>query len=184
MSMMTPRRSSAPFFLGGSQILVSYPTNTMMRRAAAGMRGNNIPFSHAVAFHEMIPGHNLVGYGARATAPTARGSVAARRFSAAGLAGLTLYDMGFHDARGARRGAFLAHASLRSHHLLAQLPHGHLVAAGGHRFPGRQGRARTRQRDRRGAPVVPGRAARSIRRRICSAGCGAGCARSWSSRGR
>ena len=26
------------------------------------MRGNNPGFSHATAFHEMIPGHNLVGY--------------------------------------------------------------------------------------------------------------------------
>ena len=68
MSMMSPEAQlSNPFFLGGSQIIVSYPTNTMEYEARLqSMRGNNRPFSHATAHHEMIPGHNLVGYvGAR-----------------------------------------------------------------------------------------------------------------------
>ena len=64
MSMMSPEAQLVnPFFLGGSQIIVSYPTDTMDYDARLqSMRGNNLPFSHATAFHEMIPGHNLVGY--------------------------------------------------------------------------------------------------------------------------
>jgi hypothetical protein len=62
MIMMTPERQLVnPFFTGGSQISVSYPTNTMDYDARIqSMRGNNPGFSHATAFHEMIPGHNLV----------------------------------------------------------------------------------------------------------------------------
>ena len=48
---------------GGSRITVSYPTNTMTyEQRLQSMRGNNYAFSHAVAHHEMIPGHNLVGF--------------------------------------------------------------------------------------------------------------------------
>jgi uncharacterized protein (DUF885 family) len=68
MIMMTPERQLVnPFFTGGGQISVSYPTNTMEYEARIqSMRGNNPGFSHATAFHEMIPGHNLVGFmGAR-----------------------------------------------------------------------------------------------------------------------
>jgi hypothetical protein len=62
MIMMTPERQLVnPFFTGGTQISVSYPTNTMDYDARIqSMRGNNPGFSHATAFHEMIPGHNLV----------------------------------------------------------------------------------------------------------------------------
>jgi hypothetical protein len=64
MIMMTPEQQlSSPFFLGGNLIMVSYPTDTMDYEARMqSMRGNNPGFSHATAFHEMIPGHNLVGY--------------------------------------------------------------------------------------------------------------------------
>lgn len=64
MSMMSAQAQLAnPFFLGGSQIQVSYPTDGMEFDAREqSMRGNNRPFSHATAFHEMIPGHNLQGY--------------------------------------------------------------------------------------------------------------------------
>jgi hypothetical protein len=64
MVMLSPERQlTSPFFLGGAQILVSYPTNTMEYEARLqSMRGNNIHFSNAVAHHEMIPGHNLVFY--------------------------------------------------------------------------------------------------------------------------
>jgi hypothetical protein len=68
MIMMTPERQLVnPFFTGGGQISVSYPTNTMEYEARLqSMRGNNPGFSHATAHHEMIPGHNLVGFmGAR-----------------------------------------------------------------------------------------------------------------------
>jgi uncharacterized protein (DUF885 family) len=64
MTMMSPQEQlTSPFFLGGDHILVSYPTDTMEYQARMeSMRGNNPGFSHATAFHEMIPGHNLVGY--------------------------------------------------------------------------------------------------------------------------
>lgn len=64
MTMISPQdQLVSPFFLGGDHILVSYPTDTMEFEARMqSMRGNNPGFSHATAFHEMIPGHNLVGY--------------------------------------------------------------------------------------------------------------------------
>ena len=64
MTMMSPAEQlTSPFFLGGDHILVSYPTDTMEFEARMeSMRGNNPGFAHATAFHEMIPGHNLVGY--------------------------------------------------------------------------------------------------------------------------
>jgi hypothetical protein len=64
MIMMTPERQLVnPFFTGGSQISVSFPTDTMTyEQREMSMRGNNIPFAHATAFHEMIPGHFLQFY--------------------------------------------------------------------------------------------------------------------------
>jgi len=62
--MMTPERQLVnPFFTGGDEISVSYPTDTMTYdQREMSMRGNNIPFAHATAFHEMIPGHFLQFY--------------------------------------------------------------------------------------------------------------------------
>jgi len=64
MIMMTPERQLVnPFFTGGDEISVSYPTDTMtFEQREMSMRGNNIPFAHATAFHEMIPGHFLQFY--------------------------------------------------------------------------------------------------------------------------
>jgi uncharacterized protein (DUF885 family) len=64
MTMMTPERQLVnPFFSGGSEISVSYPTDTMTyEQREMSMRGNNIPFARATAFHEMIPGHFLQFY--------------------------------------------------------------------------------------------------------------------------
>ncbi len=64
MIMMTPERQLVnPFFTGGNEISVSYPTDTMtFDQREMSMRGNNIPFAHATAFHEMIPGHFLQFY--------------------------------------------------------------------------------------------------------------------------
>lgn len=64
MSMMSPERQKVnPFFLGGKSIIVSYPTNTMDHEAKMmSMRGNNIHFSRATVFHELIPGHRLQFY--------------------------------------------------------------------------------------------------------------------------
>lgn len=64
MIMMTPERQLVnPFFTGGNEISVSYPTDTMTyEQREMSMRGNNIPFAYATAFHEMIPGHFLQFY--------------------------------------------------------------------------------------------------------------------------
>jgi len=64
MIMMTPERQLVnPFFTGGDEISVSYPTDTMTyEQREMSMRGNNTAFSHATAFHEMIPGHFLQFY--------------------------------------------------------------------------------------------------------------------------
>jgi hypothetical protein len=61
MIMMTPERQLVnPFFTGGDEISVSYPTDAMTyEQREMSMRGNNMPFAHATAFHEMIPGHFL-----------------------------------------------------------------------------------------------------------------------------
>ena len=85
MIMMTPERQLVnPFFTGGGQISVSYPTNTMDYDARIqSMRGNNPGFSHATAFHEMIPGHNLVGYHGRAVRRLSRQPERRRRRSSA-----------------------------------------------------------------------------------------------------
>ncbi|HEY8928395.1 MAG TPA: DUF885 family protein [Mucilaginibacter sp.] len=61
MTMMTPERQLVnPFFLGGSEIIISYPTNTMNEAdKLMSMRGNNPYFSRGTVQHELIPGHNL-----------------------------------------------------------------------------------------------------------------------------
>jgi hypothetical protein len=110
MSMMSPEAQlSNPFFLGGSQIIVSYPTNTMEYEARLqSMRGNNIPFSHAVAHHEMIPGHNLVGFIAARYAGYRARIGGSTPFFGEGWPlywELLLYDMGFHDTPEERVGA-------------------------------------------------------------------------------
>jgi hypothetical protein len=64
MAMMSPERQLVnPFFTGGSVISVSFPTNSMPHEAKLmSLRGNNIHFSRATVFHEVIPGHHLQGY--------------------------------------------------------------------------------------------------------------------------
>lgn len=64
MIMMTPQRQLVnPFFTGGNELSVSYPTDTMTYdQREMSMRGNSTPLSHATAFHEMIPGHFLQFY--------------------------------------------------------------------------------------------------------------------------
>jgi len=61
MFMLSPEAQKvSPFFLGGDDILVAYPTNTMdFESKLMTMRGNNRHFSRATVFHEMIPGHHL-----------------------------------------------------------------------------------------------------------------------------
>lgn len=59
--MMSPEAQKInPFFLGGEQIIISYPTNSMEHREKMmSMRGNNPHFSKATVHHELIPGHHL-----------------------------------------------------------------------------------------------------------------------------
>jgi hypothetical protein len=62
--MLSPERQlTSPFFLGGDLILVSFPTDGMTHeQKLMSMRGNNIHFSRATVFHELIPGHHLQGF--------------------------------------------------------------------------------------------------------------------------
>ena len=109
MGMMSPERQMVnPFFTGGSQITVSYPTDTMEYEARLqSMRGNSTPLSHATAFHEMIPGHNFVGY------MSARYSGYRARLGGTSFYGegwplyweMMMYRMGFHDTPEEKTGA-------------------------------------------------------------------------------
>jgi uncharacterized protein (DUF885 family) len=62
--MISPERQKAnPFFLGGTNIQVSYPTNSMSHEDKMMiMRGNNRHFSRSTVFHELLPGHHLQYY--------------------------------------------------------------------------------------------------------------------------
>ncbi|MDP2138488.1 MAG: DUF885 family protein [Candidatus Didemnitutus sp.] len=64
MAMMSPERQKvAPFFLGGEQILVSFPTDAMDQADKLdSLRANNRHFCRAVVHHELIPGHHLQGW--------------------------------------------------------------------------------------------------------------------------
>lgn len=61
MIMMTAERQLVnPFFTGGREISISYPTNTMTQeQKLMSMRGNNPYFSRGTVQHELIPGHHL-----------------------------------------------------------------------------------------------------------------------------
>jgi len=68
MEMLSPEAQKVnPFFLGGQDILVSYPTNTMSHEAKLmSLRGNNVHYCRATVHHELIPGHHLQAFmGAR-----------------------------------------------------------------------------------------------------------------------
>lgn len=64
MQMMSPERQLvSPFFLGGRDIIISYPTNTMEHEhKMMSMRGNNPYFSRGTVQHELVPGHHLQHY--------------------------------------------------------------------------------------------------------------------------
>ncbi|MEZ4994754.1 MAG: DUF885 family protein [Saprospiraceae bacterium] len=64
MRMMSAERQRVnPFFLGGEQIIISYPTSEMTHEEKLmSMRGNNGHFSRATVHHELIPGHWLQMY--------------------------------------------------------------------------------------------------------------------------
>lgn len=64
MEMMSPEAQKVnPFFLGGEEIIVSYPTDGMTHEdKMMSMRGNNPNFSRATVHHELIPGHHLQAF--------------------------------------------------------------------------------------------------------------------------
>jgi hypothetical protein len=64
LRMMTPEaQKTNPFFLGGNDIIVSYPTDTMEEeQKIQALRANNIHFARATVFHELLPGHHLQWY--------------------------------------------------------------------------------------------------------------------------
>jgi len=71
------------------------------------MRGNNIPFSRATVFHELIPGHHLQGYMAGRYRPY-RGAVGGTPFITEGWSlywELLLWDMKFQKTPEDRVGA-------------------------------------------------------------------------------
>lgn len=110
MSMMSAQAQlSNPFFLGGSEIQVSYPTDGMEFDAREqAMRGNNHGFAHATAFHEMIPGHNLQGYANQRYSGYRANLGAGGPFYVEGWAlywELILYDKGFDKTPEERVGA-------------------------------------------------------------------------------
>jgi uncharacterized protein (DUF885 family) len=110
MIMMSPERQLVnPFFTGGSRISVSYPTDAMTYdQRMQSMRGNNVPFSHATAHHEMIPGHNLTGYVSRRHGGYRANLGAGTPFFSEGWAlywELMLYARGFNDTPEERIGA-------------------------------------------------------------------------------
>jgi len=61
MAMMSPQlQLILPFFYGGEEFSIAYPTNGMeYNDRMMGMRGNNPHFSRATVHHELIAGHYL-----------------------------------------------------------------------------------------------------------------------------
>ena len=109
MEMMSPERQLVnPFFTGGETISVSYPVAGMTyEQKLMTMRGNNIHFSRATVFHELIPGHELQGYMASHFRPY-RSDIGGTPFVTEGWAlywELLLYDMKFQKTPEDRVGA-------------------------------------------------------------------------------
>ncbi|MGC4022523.1 MAG: DUF885 family protein [Cyclobacteriaceae bacterium] len=64
MTMLSAERQRySPFFLGGEEIQIAFPTNSMSNEdKMMSLRGNNKHFARATVFHELIPGHHLQGF--------------------------------------------------------------------------------------------------------------------------
>ena len=64
MLMLSPEQQKvSPFFLGGNDILVSFPTDAMSQEEKdQSLRANNRHFARATVFHELVPGHHLQYY--------------------------------------------------------------------------------------------------------------------------
>jgi uncharacterized protein (DUF885 family) len=108
MEMMSLQRQMVnPFFTGGETISVSYPLSEMSNdQKEQSMRGNNIPFSRATVFHELIPGHEMQGFSNARYHPERRGFGTA--FWGEGWAvywELTMYQRGYPGTPENRIGA-------------------------------------------------------------------------------
>ena len=108
MTMMSPERQKTnPFFLGGDQIIVSFPTDTMdQSEKRDSLRANNTHFCHATVFHELIPGHHLQGWYAERFNP--HRDLYYTPFYVEGWAlwwEFHLWDLGFHQTPADRAGA-------------------------------------------------------------------------------
>ena len=64
LEMMSPEAQRLnPYFLGGDNILVSFPTSGMNHNEKLmSLKSNNIHFCRATVHHELIPGHHLQYY--------------------------------------------------------------------------------------------------------------------------
>ncbi|MBI5770201.1 MAG: DUF885 family protein [Verrucomicrobia bacterium] len=64
LRMMSPEAQKVnPFFLGGDDIIVAFPTDAMSQEEKVqSLRANNRHFARATVFHELIPGHHLQYY--------------------------------------------------------------------------------------------------------------------------
>ena len=98
MTMLSPEwQLQAPFFLGGEDVWVAFPTGGMPHdRKLNALRGNNRHFSRAVVHHELIPGHHLQHWYAQRYATHRQGFESP--FWVEGWAlywELRLYDLGF-----------------------------------------------------------------------------------------
>jgi uncharacterized protein (DUF885 family) len=64
IEMMSPARQKvAPFFLGGQDIQVAFPTDAMdYDEKLQSLKANNVHFARATVFHELVPGHRLQYY--------------------------------------------------------------------------------------------------------------------------
>lgn len=64
MGMRGPQgQLTNPFFTGGLQVTISYPTDDMTHDfKLMSMRGNNPHFNRATTHHELIPGHGLQAF--------------------------------------------------------------------------------------------------------------------------
>ena len=118
MEMMSPARQlMTPFFTGGEVISIAFPTEGMTHeQKRMALRGNNVHFSHATVFHELIPGHRLQQY-AQERHKSYRAPFATP-FWTEGWAlhwEMFLWDLGFHPTPEDRIGALFwrAHRAAR-----------------------------------------------------------------------
>jgi hypothetical protein len=105
---MTPQMQLVnPFFTGGATIQVSSPASSMtLEERLESMRGNNMYFSRATVFHELVPGHHMQQYMTQRYRPYR--SLFSTAFWTEGMAfywEMVLWDLGFTHTPEQRVGA-------------------------------------------------------------------------------